>query len=162
MGGSRAQVEPAREAWGEYSSMASGTARMRRGTPTRGFWGWGPPGGKPGALDTAQYPEHLTWLARPKQGHLRKTGMPPHSTGAIIGDPHPGTDGWVAVPCPACQDSHGQPRLNVFSGHDVCLAWSLTSDEEGSGASARGGRPLGPHWLEHLGQDRVTQPVVAS
>lgn len=94
--------------------------------------------------------------------------MPPHTTGLIVWDPHhghdvhPDADGWVAVPSPACQDGRGQLRLNVFSGHDVCLAWSLTSDDEGPAASARDGAPLGPHWLEHLLQDHVAQPVVAS
>jgi hypothetical protein len=93
--------------------------------------------------------------------------MPPHSTGAIIWDPHhghdshPGADGWVAVPCPACQDSHGQLRLKIFSGHDVWLTWSLTNDDGGSAVSARGGGRLGPHWLTRLEDNTAAQPVAA-
>jgi hypothetical protein len=153
---------------GEYSSMASGTARMHRRTPTRGFWGWGPPGGKPGGLETTQCPRHLAWLARPTQGHLRRIGMPLHTAELALWYPdhgpnvQPDAERWVSLPCPACQHGRGQLQLTIFSGHSICLAWSLTSDDEGSAASARGGGPLGPHWLEHLRQDRVAQPVVAS
>jgi hypothetical protein len=152
---------------GEYSSMASSTARMHRGTSTRGFWGWGPPGGEPGGLETIQCPWHLAWLGRPTQGHLRRIGMPLHTAELALWYPdhgpnvQPDADGWVALPCPAYQDGRGQLRHKIFSGHDVCLAWSLTNDDEGVADSARGARRLGPQWLARLEDNTAAQPVAA-
>jgi hypothetical protein len=71
-------------------------------------------------------------------------------------------EGWIIMPCSACQDSRGQLHLKIFSGHDVCLVRSLTNDDKGFAVCARGGGRLDPRWLARLQDNTVAQPAAAS